>query len=61
MDTMIDFWRRFDIQAKTLSLSKKEVAAMVGISYNSFVNYAAKDSGPSGVTPVQVRVLFWAQ
>ncbi|WP_320129619.1 LexA family transcriptional regulator [uncultured Sphaerochaeta sp.] len=43
---MIDFWKRFDIQTKILSLSKKEVAARAGINYTSFLNYASKNRIP---------------
>jgi SOS-response transcriptional repressor LexA len=46
MVIMIDFWKRFDVQAKTLSLSKKEVASLTGINYASFINYATKDRIP---------------
>ena len=54
MVIMIDFWKRFDIQAKALSLSKKEVAALTGISYASFVNYATKDRIPKTEEAVRI-------
>lgn len=54
MVIMIDFWKRFDIQAKALSLSKKEVAALAGISYASFVNYATKDRIPKTEEAVRI-------
>ena len=54
MVIMIDFWKRFDIQAKALSLSKKEVAALAGISYASFVNYATKDRIPKTEEAVKI-------
>lgn len=54
MVNMIDFWKRFDIQAKALALSKKEVAAMAGISYASFVNYATKDRIPKTEEAVKI-------
>lgn len=54
MVIMIDFWKRFDIQAKALSLSKKEVAALAEISYASFVNYATKDRIPKTEEAVKI-------
>lgn len=43
---MIDFWQRFDMQIKTLALTKKEVAAIAGISYGTFINYSTNNRLP---------------
>lgn len=54
MDIMIDFWKRYDIQSKTLNLTKKEVAAIANINYTSFINYAAKDRIPKTEEAVKI-------
>jgi len=54
MMTMIGFWKRFDTQMKTLALTKKEVAAVVGISYGTFVNYSTNNRIPKTEEAVRI-------
>ena len=54
MMTMIEFWERFETQMKALSLTKKEVAALVGISYGTFVNYSTNNRIPKTEEAVRI-------
>ncbi|MBI9094168.1 MAG: helix-turn-helix transcriptional regulator [Sphaerochaeta sp.] len=54
MITMIGFWERFETQIKVLSLTKKEVAALVGISYGTFVNYSTNNRIPKTEEAVRI-------
>ena len=54
MVTMIEFWERFETQMKVLSLTKKEVAALVGISYGTFVNYSTNNRIPKTEEAVRI-------
>lgn len=54
MITMIEFWERFETQIKTLSLTKKEVAASAGINYGTFVNYATNNRIPKTEEAVRI-------
>jgi phage repressor protein C with HTH and peptisase S24 domain len=51
---MIEFWERFETQMKVLSLTKKEVAALVGISYGTFVNYSTNNRIPKTEEAVRI-------
>ena len=54
MITMIDFWKRFEAQMNALSLTKKEIAAMSGINYSSFIGYATKGRLPKTEEAVKI-------
>jgi phage repressor protein C with HTH and peptisase S24 domain len=51
---MIEFWERFETQMKVLSLTKKELAALAGISYGTFVNYSTNNRIPKTEEVVKI-------
>jgi len=54
MIIMIEFWDRFESQIKALSLTKKEVAALAGINYGTFVNYSTNNRIPKTEEAIRI-------
>ena len=54
MANMLDFWERVNTLSKALGISKKELATILKISYNSFTGYQTKDRVPRAEVAVKI-------